>query len=183
MRVEMLPLDLQKAVDFHGHLCPGLLIGYRAVKAAIKALDIDPSEDEELVAEVGNDSCSVDAFQSMLSTTFGKGNLKFLDHGKQVFTITDRENEKAVRIAFIGDKFKDKRPDGSTDRKSYMKALLERPDDDLMKVELVKPAPPAKARIEPSLVCQNCGENVQQSKSIHKDDRVLCKPCALKESK
>ncbi|KIX12702.1 FmdE family protein [Dethiosulfatarculus sandiegensis] len=182
MRVEMLPLDLQKAVDFHGHLCPGLLIGYRAVKAAMKALKLNPSVDEELVAEVENDSCSVDAFQSMLSTTFGKGNLRFLDHGKQVFTITDRSENQAVRIVFIGDKFKDKRPDGSTDRKAYMKALLDRSDDELLKVEVVDAAPPAKARIEPSLVCQSCGENVQQSKSVNKNGRVFCKPCAQKES-
>jgi formylmethanofuran dehydrogenase subunit E len=73
-----LPADLDKVVAFHGHLCPGLLIGYRAAKAARQALGLAaPSQDEELVAVVENNSCSVDAFQVLLSTTFGKGNLKW----------------------------------------------------------------------------------------------------------
>jgi formylmethanofuran dehydrogenase subunit E len=32
----VLPEDLRSAVAFHGHLCPGLLIGYRAVRAAME---------------------------------------------------------------------------------------------------------------------------------------------------
>ena len=34
VRLEDLPEDLQKVVAFHGHLCPGLLLGYRAANAA-----------------------------------------------------------------------------------------------------------------------------------------------------
>src|SRR5680860_1850928 len=73
-----LPADLQRAVDFHGHVCPGLVIGYRAAKAAAHALQVETSGDEELILIAENDSCSVDAFQVLLSTTFGKGNLCLL---------------------------------------------------------------------------------------------------------
>src|SRR5680860_1042679 len=93
-----LPADLQRAVDFHGHVCPGLVIGYRAAKAAAHALQVETSGDEELILIAENDSCSVDAFQVLLSTTFGKGNLYFRDHGKQVFTVGDRHSERAVRV-------------------------------------------------------------------------------------
>ena len=68
-----LPKDLKRALDFHGHLCPGLLIGYRAAAAASRALEVGASEDEELVLISENDSCSVDAFQSMLSPLSGRG--------------------------------------------------------------------------------------------------------------
>ena len=73
-----LPADLEPVVAFHGHLCPGLLIGYRAALAAVAALGVERAPDEDLVLVAENDSCSVDAFQAMLSTTFGKGNLRFL---------------------------------------------------------------------------------------------------------
>jgi formylmethanofuran dehydrogenase subunit E len=175
------PPGLARAVDFHGHLCPGLAIGYRAAQAAARALGISPSADEELVAVVENDSCSVDAFQALLSTTFGKGNLKWLDHGKQVFTVTDRRQNRAVRVAFVGDHLRAKRPDGSTDREKFLAALLEAPDEQLLKVSEVPPAPPDLARIEPSLACARCGEGVQQSKSVASGGRVLCRPCAAEE--
>ncbi len=111
-----LPEKLQPVVAFHGHLCPGLLIGYRAALAASQALNLGKSEDEELVTIAENNSCSVDAFQQMLSTTFGKGNLIWRDYGKQAFTVIDRRQNRAVRVSFIGDKLKHTLPDGKVDR-------------------------------------------------------------------
>jgi hypothetical protein len=48
-------------VQFHGHECPGLAIGYRMATAAMEALESFRAEDEELVAIVENDACGVDA--------------------------------------------------------------------------------------------------------------------------
>jgi formylmethanofuran dehydrogenase subunit E len=173
-----LPPDLQEAARFHGHICPGLLIGYRAAKAAARALGLNRSQDEELVAVVENDSCSVDAFQALLGTTFGKGNLKWLDHGKQVFTVTDRRQNRAVRVAFSGDGLKPRRADGSVDREAFSRLLLEAPEADILKVVEVPPAPPEVARIEPSLTCARCGEAVQESRAVTLGERILCRPCA-----
>jgi formylmethanofuran dehydrogenase subunit E len=181
MEHSQLPDDLARAVEFHGHLCPGLMIGWRAVRAASAFLDLARSRDEELTAVVENNSCSVDAFQALLSTTFGKGNLIWLDHGKQVFTLTDRNRNRAVRVAFTGDRLKVKRPDGSTDREAFMQRLLNAPDQDVVKVEEVPAVPPDKAVIEPSLVCARCGEGVQQSRAQQVGDRILCRPCARRE--
>ena len=87
--------EFNKVVEFHGHVCPGLAIGYRVAKY-IKG-HCDKSEDEELVAIVENNSCSVDAIQQMLSCTFGKGNLIFKDYGKQVFTFYCRGDTRGRR--------------------------------------------------------------------------------------
>ncbi len=173
-----LPDDLKRALDFHGHLCPGLLIGWRAVRAASQALDLKPSRDEELVAVVENDSCSVDAFQALLSTTFGKGNLKWMDHGKQVFTVIDRQADRAVRVSFIGDRKKHQKPDGSTDRELFMADLFNAPQEDLFEVVQVSLKPPQEAKIEPSMNCQRCGEPTQKSKMLEVAGQTLCLPCA-----
>lgn len=176
-----LPAELKRVADFHGHLCPGLVIGFRAAQAAAQALNLTRSEDEELVVVAENDSCSVDAFQVLLGTTFGKGNLKWLDHGKQVFTVTDRRQGRAVRVAFVGDALRVKRPDGSTDRDQFMNALLDAPAEAILKISQAPATPPEPARIEPSLTCARCGEGVQKSKSVAADGRVLCRPCAREE--
>jgi len=178
MDLANLPPDLQGVARFHGHLCPGLMIGYRAAQAATRALGLVRSQDEELVAVVENDSCSVDAFQALLGTTFGKGNLKWLDHGKQVFTLSDRGQKRAVRVAFTGDGLRPRRPDGSVDREAFMDILLSAPEEAILKVEEVPPAPPELARIEPSLTCARCGEAVQESKAVRVGGQTLCRPCA-----
>ena len=181
MDMKNLPPDLKRAVDFHGHLCPGLMIGWRAAEAAASALNIKKATDEELVAVVENNSCSVDAFQFLLSTTFGKGNLKWLDHGKQVFTLIDRGQDKAVRVAFKGDHLKTKGPGGATDREAFMQALLSAPDEELLDVREVPASPPELARVEPTIFCARCGEGVQKSRSVKDGERVLCRPCAKEE--
>lgn len=42
------PKDFQKAIDFHGHCCPGLTTGYLAAKAALEHLKVERANDEEL---------------------------------------------------------------------------------------------------------------------------------------
>lgn len=182
MDIGPLPPDLQEVVKFHGHLCPGLLIGYRAAKAAAQYLGLSPSQDEELVAVVENNSCSVDAFQYLLSTTFGKGNLIWHDHGKQVFTVIDRGRQRAVRVSFVGDSLKHKGRDGKLDRQAFARDLLTAPQEQVVALRGVPPEPPAEAVIEPSLICARCGEPTQASRTVKIGDRVLCKPCALQET-
>src|SRR3972149_1440687 len=90
--------SLDNVVEFHGHICPGLVLGYRVSMLALKNLG-NRSKDEEIVAIVENNSCAVDAVQVMTGCTFGKGNLIFKDYGKQVYTFIKRPSGKAVRIS------------------------------------------------------------------------------------
>jgi formylmethanofuran dehydrogenase subunit E len=91
--------DLREAIQFHGHLCPGLALGYRVAKAALRELGAERPGDEELVAVVENDSCAVDAIQFITGCTFGKGNFLFRDYGKHVYTFHNRRSGKGVRIS------------------------------------------------------------------------------------
>ena len=85
--------DFKEAAKFHGHVCPGLAMGYRVAKYAKE--HYPRSKDEELVCIAENKSCSVDAVQSLLGCTAGKGNLIFVDNGKQVFTFYSRDQNRA----------------------------------------------------------------------------------------
>ncbi|NJD57729.1 MAG: formylmethanofuran dehydrogenase, partial [Nitrospirae bacterium] len=49
-------------VEFHGHSCPGLALGYRVSRRALREFG-DRAEDEEIVSIVENNSCAVDAVQ------------------------------------------------------------------------------------------------------------------------
>ncbi|MGN1038973.1 MAG: FmdE family protein, partial [Mailhella sp.] len=54
---------VDRAVSFHGHLCPGLSIGIRAAAWAIR--NFGTAADEEIVAVTETDMCAVDAIQAL----------------------------------------------------------------------------------------------------------------------
>ncbi len=94
---------IRKVKEFHGHLCPGLVIGVHASEIMLR--EIGPhAADEEVVAIVETDICAVDAIQVLSGCTFGKGNLIHRDYGKNVFTFFRRSDGRALRIIM--------RPDG-----------------------------------------------------------------------
>ena len=172
---------LEAAVAFHGHLCPGLLIGYRAARLGLERLGGRRSEDEELVAVVENNSCSVDAIQFMTGCTFGKGNLVFRDWGKQVFTLAYRPRGRGVRLCFTGDRLKPKNPDGTTDRAGMIRMLLSADAADLFKVETVELKLPPEARIFPTVACESCGEGTMEPRLSRVRGRRLCPACLFKQ--
>jgi formylmethanofuran dehydrogenase subunit E len=165
--------DYKELVKFHGHSCPGLAIGYRAVLTA-QENGFNRSEDEELIAIVENNSCSVDAVQFMLSCTFGKGNLFFKDFGKQAFTIIKRDSKEAIRISL-----KPNLRDNIT-REEFFKLIMELETDkifNIKKFHISERELPEKARIHNSIICDNCHEPTMETKIKILNSKKLCIPC------
>jgi len=185
--------DLREAIQFHGHLCPGLSLGYRVAKVALRELKADRPHDEELVAVVENDSCAVDAIQFITGATFGKGNLLFRDYGKHVYTFYNRATGKGVRISehfrgFENDaRFPElkKRQAAGEDISREMEqfrmektaAILQADDNDLLNVEQVTAPPPSQAKIHASARCAMCGERFMESRGRVKGGAIVCIPC------
>ncbi len=91
--------DFEKCVNFHGHACPGLALGYRAGKAAMAWLGERRAPDEEIVAIVETDACGSDAIQVLTGCTFGKGNFVYKDHGKHAFSLLSRASGRGLRLS------------------------------------------------------------------------------------
>jgi len=191
-----LPDDFREAVRFHGHLCPGLAIGYVAAKLGAQALDIGSSEDEEVVAIVENNSCAVDAVQMLLGCTFGKGNLIFKDWGKQVFTFIDRRTNRAVRVSFTGPMpgrderhaLKVKLDSGTAtaadrarweeSRRKAVKQLISADPHAFFLIRDVTIEPPPKAEVAFTKPCGLCGEATMTTRMLEMDGRLVCRDCA-----
>jgi formylmethanofuran dehydrogenase subunit E len=183
--------DFQKAAEFHGHTCPGLAMGYRVAKYVKE--HYPRAKDEELVCIAENKSCSVDAIQSLLGCTAGKGNLILKDNGKQVFTVYSRDNNKALRIYFKGNVFKrmdelrqklalgelgpEEKKEMEGLRSRVIEDILSAKDEDQLSVREVDILAPEKARIYPSLKCQECGEAFMEILGRTAGGKVLCKDC------
>lgn len=63
----------ETCVQFHGHACGGLTIGYKAACYAAELLELSFSGDEQVVCIAENDACGVDAIQALLGCSIGKG--------------------------------------------------------------------------------------------------------------
>lgn len=174
-----IPADLQRVVAFHGHLCPGLLIGYRAAELAIRLGGLDRAEDEELVAICENTSCSVDSVQVMTGCTLGKGNLFIRDTGKQVFTFARRINGRGLRLSFKAACALT--PDGrKLPREEFGRLLLATPAEELFEWREVEAELPPEAEIRLTVICQGCGEGAMDTRTQVVAGRRLCLDCAAR---
>lgn len=161
-----------EAVKFHGHSCPGLAIGYRVAQIALRELGVERAFDEELVAVVENDSCSVDAIQVLTGCSVGKGNLILHDFGKQVYTIGNRKNGQAIRIALKP------LPTGEKDKSKRLEQVFALPEEEFCSFGKVNLPLPGKARLFNSLQCAECGELVAEVRARLKNGKPVCIPCA-----
>lgn len=191
IKVRNMDDDFKNTAEFHGHICPGIAIGYRIAKYAKE--HYPRSEDEGLVCIAENTSCSVDAIQYLLGCTAGKGNLLFKDYGKQAFTFYSRDKDKALRIYFKGEVFKgmdelrQKMALGELSPEDWEKmgafrsqateSILMGRDEDILQVEEVDIPIPEKARIYPSNKCQECGEEFMEILGRTAGGKLLCKGC------
>lgn len=170
---------LEGLIAFHGHICPGLAIGYRATMAGLERLGVDRAEDEEIIAIVENDSCSVDAVQFLAGATFGKGNFFFRDFGKQVFTFARRDDSHAVRVSLKPDTMGPPPAEKNAEwRQKRIDLILDSPLDDIFTVSDVEIELPPPASIHHSVICERCGEPVMETRTIEHDGKTICQDCA-----
>ncbi len=193
-----LPEDLKKCINFHGHLCPGLIYGYLVAKEATKLLELERSKDEEVVAVSENDSCAVDALQVLLGTSTGKGNLIIKNYGKNAYTILNRTSKKAYRFSrkkyysYKGN-YKNEftrlddaiSKETATEKEKWRQKLLKsedllsRPFDEVFSTKEVEFIMPPYAPLARSETCAQCGEMTMSTKMIKAENgKPICIPCS-----
>ena len=158
---------------FHGHVCGGLMIGFRASLYAAEMLGPDFSEDEELVCIAENDACGVDAIQAVLGCSIGKGNLLFHMTGKQAFSFYDRRSGKSVRLVLKPS------PAGKTraEMPEYYRSV---PVTEMFDVKPTTLEVPEHAHIFESFICDGCGEQTGSEWVTLVGGRKLCLDCHKK---
>ncbi len=160
----------EQAARFHGHVCPGLAIGFRAALYAAKLLDLSFSADEEVVCIAENDACGVDAVQVLLGCTVGKGNLLFHIRGKQAFSFYDRKTGAAVRLVL------NPAPPSMT-REETLEYCKSCPDETMFSAGAPTLKVPEQARIFDSFVCDGCGELTGANWIRIAEGKKLCLDC------
>lgn len=141
----------KRCADFHGHVCGGLTIGYKAALYAASLLGLTFSEDEQVVCIAENDACGIDAIQVILGCSVGKGNLLFHMRGKLAYSFYNRKTGKSVRLVLKPGP----RDMGKEESFAYYQSCA---PEDMFEVKQAVLAVPPRAKIFESYVCDCCGE-------------------------
>lgn len=188
-----------RCVEFHGHRCPGLAIGFQAARALMDRLGVKRAPDEELVAIVETDACGADAIQVMTGCTFGKGNFIFLSYGKHAFALADRKKGRTVRACLLpntlpsnpehvvlSEKVRNETA-SPKELEQYrnlkgerIQEILVSPFESLFKIEEISFPIPPEAQIVESRICDYCGEPTKVDLLQPVAGRMACVPCRQK---
>jgi len=178
---------LSESVKIHGHLCPGQVLGVKMSMLGLRKAGIDEPKGKDrknIIVFVEMDRCATDAVQAITGCSLGHRTMKFMDYGKMAATFVNLKTGKAVRIVAkeeAREKAREHFPDIEDKYKAQLEAYKIMSDGELFEAMNVA------VRIKPEdmpgrplkrIPCDMCGEYVQDMREIHKNGKVLCRPCA-----
>lgn len=171
--------QLQKAADFHGHVCGGIAIGTKLAMYGLELLDMKLNEkNKNLIVFLEIDRCMSDAVQAVTGCSMGKRSLKQMYYGKFAATFYDMEREIGLRItdADANKKFKPQET-----KEEMIERFRTTPPEELFKVEKVKidlPLSEMPGKPHTTAFCSVCGEKVSDGRHVLRAGKPVCKSCA-----
>jgi formylmethanofuran dehydrogenase subunit E len=174
---------LAEAVAFHGHLCPGQVLGIRMTLAGCRALGLDRprASGKNLVIIVEIDRCATDAIQVLTGVSLGKRTLRHMDYGKMAAAFVDVTRGLAVRVVARDDARRragEWAPDEPDPRRAQIIAYRSMPEATLLRFERVVIRPGWLDRRRVRVSCDVCGEGISYQRELVLRGRTLCQPCA-----
>lgn len=200
---------IRKAEEFHGHVCPFLVLGLRMAEIAMRRLGVAragalETVREDLVAIVEVNNCLADGVQVATGCTLGNNSLIYLDLGKNAVTLFRRGERRGVRVYVDAERVRSRYfPEEAL--KLFQRVVVERVGSDedverlrrvwrevgyamanvpeeefvIQEVEVVEEV--GRAPIIGSVRCSACGELFMESKALRVGGATLCRACASVE--
>ncbi len=190
-------MDFTKAFAFHGHVCPGIVVGCRASALVLELLG-RPGQflADSHFAVVENDVCGVDGVQYVTGCTLGNDSLIIENQGKFAFAWVNKQSGEGYRILMKVPLWKSNEPlelhhkvkNGNAtaeEKQSFIKVreqrgreLLAIPDTELFEVQKINRKIPGKPRLHPFVECTRCNEPLMQPWARMIDNKIVCPKCA-----
>ncbi|PKM82724.1 MAG: hypothetical protein CVU89_04280 [Firmicutes bacterium HGW-Firmicutes-14] len=131
METVSLPDDLMDLMGHHGHLCFGVLTGYKACKYAVEIIGV--SENMKAVTE--NGSCGDDAIRVILNCTEENGRLTQKKGRQQSWSFYNPDEEEGIQLT-LNPHLLSQLP---ADKDQAIRFILELPGNLLFMVESFSP--------------------------------------------
>jgi formylmethanofuran dehydrogenase subunit E len=179
---------LSRSVAYHGHLCPGQVLGVRLAMLGGALLGYDlplgKIEIKKVVVFVEIDQCAADAIAVAVGVKLGRRSLKFKDYGLMAATFVNLPDGRAFRVAVREDcraragRYAPGLPEGA---EREIQAYQVMPAAELftaarVKVELRPEDLPGVHSLK--AVCESCGALIRNRREVFSTGRTLCRVCA-----
>ena len=175
--------DLAKAVEYHGHLCLGQILGVHMAENGLKA--IGTTDPKKIVIYVEIDRCISDTIHILTGTRLVRRNMKLVNYGKMAATFINTETWVAFRV-WVSGKINEIAVNintGNHEDKKHLENLLELQSEELISIQQVivnitnedMPGKPLR-----TVFCIKCKEKVFDGKEIESVDGPLCRACSDK---
>jgi len=190
-RKMLLNMTLKRVVDFHGHLCPELVIGARVSEYAQKHF---PDSGFSLVAE--NSTSAIDAIQILLGITIGNQRLKILDFGMHNYTFILKAKQKAFMLSLKKLRYNDEEEyrmlsdkiinsEAAIDEAVNFQKILDNRSKMLLELNLDELFDLKEAAWEspftemPTIyyICRGCGQEMLAGFAVAYHDNLYCMRC------
>lgn len=195
---------VERAKEFHGHICPFVVLGLRASEIALQKLGLAKAGEaetvgEEVLAIVECNNCFADGVQVATGCTLGNNSLIYMDVGKNAVTLVKRGEWRGVRVYIDSEALRNryfkkeatelfekvvvKRQGTSKDHERLQKmwteigrSMMNLPED-MFKIEEVEVAEIERAPIFESVKCEKCGELAMKTRTRIVDGKAVCLGC------
>jgi formylmethanofuran dehydrogenase subunit E len=172
-----------EAASFHGHVCPGTVLGVRMTLAGLREVGVSAPREtgKSLVVVVEIDRCATDAIEALTGVSLGKRTLKHADFGKMAATFVDAGTGIGVRVAARESAralARELVPGVSDPRRAQTIAYRDMAEDDLLCIERVLVDARWLGRRRTRVTCAGCGEGVNYQREVGEAGRPLCRACA-----
>lgn len=195
-RKMIINMDLKRIADFHGHVCPDLVLGSKLCEYIQKLLP--SNEPANGIAAIISENCTsaLDAIQIVLGVTLGNQRLKVMDFGKHNYTVIPKSASTVFRLKLNIQVFENENEYKRLSCKMIDNTILM---DEVVKLQilldervkhLLKQPPESLFRIEsagkgkqlpevPSiyLTCCQCSEQVLHSHAVYYKSETYCGRC------
>jgi formylmethanofuran dehydrogenase subunit E len=190
-------MDLKRITDFHGHLCPDLVIGAKAVETALNYLKSKEDLQSNLFVIAHNKTSALDAIQYLTGCTMGNQRLVVNDWGKHRYQFISGITGRAVDLrmkpvhfhqeeAYFELEEKVQRQGGTLYEVARMQGMLNAwvqwlttmPTGSLFAFNKMTCELPQAEVCSSYVQCIQCGDLVQKEKTVCIGDERICFPCS-----
>lgn len=189
-------MALKRIADFHGHVCPDLVLGSKLCDYIQKLLPSNKPDNG--IAAIISENCTsaLDAIQILLGATLGNQRLKVMDYGKHNYTVIPKSASTSFRLILNIQIFEDENEYNRLASKMLdntilmdevvqlqillderVKHLLKQPPESLYRIESTEKKQQLPEVPSVYLTCCRCSEQVLHSHAVHYKSATYCSRC------
>ncbi len=195
-RKVLLNMTMKMLVDFHGHICPDLVIGAKLSEYIQQLVSETSGLDVGISILAQNCTSAIDAIQVLLGTTFGNQRLQVLDFGKHIYSRLIIDAEKSYMFSMRKQYYGDEDEFENLEQKilnsqitleeavNFQKLMDRRIETlfsltpaELFGCDSIERGQPFYEIPSIYLTCSECGHQVVKNRSINYHNKIYCVSC------